>query len=325
VAEPLTFGIFPLGLAGSPDGVASGPPDDFEAVAAAFAELQGNGPTILPRMYVSWTGPDSTEAVLGQVAELAAAGLPWDLVLCYRDPSGSVSGWASFVARVVAEYGHRLAAVQVTGEPNLTGIPAAADGAYPGVRQALVTGVLTAAAAKRESGASAAIGFAVAPEVDPAASGFWAAVRDLGGSDFAAALDYAGLDMYPDVFGPPIGLDRLPGAVDWLLRIYRERDLARAGIPATVPIRVCENGWPTGPGRPEDTQADVLETILRTVHARRAELNVTHWELFTLRDADSSNEGLFYNFGILRDDYSRKPAFDRLRSLIAELGRGQSG
>jgi hypothetical protein len=298
---------------------------DFDVVPAPervrVAELQGDGPPIMPRMYVNWTGPPSTEAVLGQVAQYAALGLPWDLVLCYRDPSGSVPAWASFVSRVVAEHGHQLAAVQVTGEANLAGLPAAADGAYPAVREALVRGVLGAAAAKWESGASAAIGFAIAPEVDPAASGFWTAIRNLGGSDFAAALDYAGIDMYPDVFGPRFSLDRLPGAVDWLLRTYRERDLAGAGIPATVPIRICENGWPTGPDRPEETQADVFEAILRTVHELRDELNVTHWELFTLRDADSSKDGLFYRFGILRDDYSRKPAFGRLRTLIAELGR----
>ncbi len=317
MTEPLTFGIFPLGLAGSPDGVASGPPDDLDQIAAAAAELQGNGPPVMPRMYVNWTGPDRTDAVLAQVGEYAALALPWDMVLCYQDPSGSVAKWASFVARVVASHGHELAAIQVTGEPNLTSVPAAADGAYPAAREALVRGVLGAAAAKRESGATAAIGFAVAPEV----SGFWAAVRELGGSDFAAALDYAGIDMYPDVFGPRFGLDELPGAVDWVLRTYRERDLAGAGIPATLPIRICENGWPTGPGRPEQTQADVLETTLRTVHALRAELNVTHWELFTLRDADSSRDGLFYNFGVLRDDYLPKPAFARLRALIAELGR----
>jgi len=323
VVEPLSFGIFPLGLAGSADGVASGPPDDFEQVAAAAAELQGDGPPIMPRMYVNWTGPGSTEAMLRQVGEYAAFGLPWDMVLCYRDSSGSIAEWVSFVSAVVAGHGHELAAVQVTGEPNLAGMRFAADGAYPAVREALVSGVLGAAAAKRESGATAAIGFAVAPEVDPAASGFWAAVRDLGGSDFAAALDYAGIDMYPDVFGPRLGLDQLPAAVDWVLRTYRERDLAGAGIPATVPIRICENGWPTGPDRPARAQADVLETTLRTVHGLRAELNVTHWELFTLRDADSSRDGLFCNFGILRDDYSRKPAFGRLRALIAELGRPQ--
>jgi len=56
------------------------------------------------------------------------------------------------------------------------------------------------------------------------------------------------------------------------------------------------------------------------VHARSDELNVTHWELFTLRDADSSNHDLFHNFGVLHHDYSRKPAFDRLVGLFKELG-----
>jgi hypothetical protein len=55
------------------------------------------------------------------------------------------------------------------------------------------------------------------------------------------------------------------------------------------------------------------------VHARREELNVTHWELFTLRDADSSRDSLFHQFGVLRDDYSPKPAFERLRGLFREL------
>ena len=112
----------------------------------------------------------------------------------------------------------------------------------------------------------------------------------------------------------------MPGTVERLLRDFRERDLATAGIPASVPIRVCENGWPTGPDRPEEQQAVVLERIVRTVYALRAELNITHWELFTLRDADSSKDDLFHRFGILRSDYSRKPAFDTLRRLIAELG-----
>jgi hypothetical protein len=49
-------------------------------------------------------------------------------------------------------------------------------------------------------------------------------------------------------------------------------------IGAAMPIRICKNGWPTGPGRPEDRQAEVLDTVLRAVHARRHELNITHWE-----------------------------------------------
>lgn len=307
-------------MAGGPDGVAMGPPDDFEAIGQAFAELAGDGGSLLPRMYVVWSGPASSEVVLAQVVQLAAIGIPLDLVLCYRDPGGDVAAWTEFVAQVVARHGRALAAVQVTGEPNLTWAGTAADGAFPGARRALVQGVLAAAATKREVGATAAIGFAVVPDIDPAASGFWPEVRDTGGAPFAAALDYAGIDIYPDVFGPRIAPADLPTAVDRLLRDFRDRDLATAAVPASVPIRICENGWPTGPGRSEEQQAAVLERIIRTVHRVRAELNVTHWELFTLRDADSSRDDLFHRFGILRDDYSRKPAFYTLQKLIAELG-----
>jgi hypothetical protein len=320
MTAPLVFGVFPLGMAGGPDGLAVGPPDDFEAIGRAVSELQGDGHVLLPRMYVVWSGPGSTATVSGQVAQLAGIGVPLDLVLCYRDPAGDVAAWASFVSQVVARHGRELAAVQVTGEPNLTWAGAAADGAFPGALDALVQGVLAGAAAKRAAGATAAIGFAVVPDIDPAASGFWTGVRDSGGAEFAAAVDYAGIDIYPDVFGPRISPDQLPAAVERLLRDFRERDLATAGIAPSVPIRVCENGWPTGPDRPEEQQAIVLERIVRTVHALRADLNVTHWELFTLRDADSSKDDLFHRFGILRDDYSAKPAFHALRRLISELG-----
>lgn len=64
----------------------------------------------------------------------------------------------------------------------------------------------------------------------------------------------------------------------------------------------------------------MLEAIIRTLHRLRAELNVTHWQLFTLRDADSTKDDLFHQFGVLRSDYSPKPAFHTLRRLIAELG-----
>lgn len=80
----------------------------------------------------------------------------------------------------------------MTGEANLTGIPDAADGAFPRADEALVRGVLAAAAAKRDSGATAAIGFAVSPEVNPAGSTFWPAVARLGGPAFAAAVDMPG-------------------------------------------------------------------------------------------------------------------------------------
>jgi hypothetical protein len=319
----LEFGVFPLGIAGAPGGVASGPRDDHEAIDRALDGLRGDGPPLMPRMYVNWLGRWWNRTALAQVKRIAQApGPSCDLVLCYRDSSGNVEAWARFVARVVRDYGRQLAAVQVTGEANLTSIPDAADGAFPRAAEALVRGVLSAAEAKRATGATAAIGFAAAVEAAPDGNGFWTQVRNLGGTDFAAAIDYAGIDMYPDVFGPRIELARLPAAVTWMLRAFREQTLPIAGIPAGTPVRICENGWPTGPGRAESTQALVLEAMLRTVHGLRTELNVTHWELFTLRDANSSKDSLFHRFGVLRDDYSAKPAFGMLSDLFAELRQG---
>ncbi|HEY5196937.1 MAG TPA: hypothetical protein VIJ51_07910 [Solirubrobacteraceae bacterium] len=316
----LVFGAFPLGLAGSPDGVASGPPDDVERIAEAVTLLAGDGPSLLPRMYVNYAGPADRGRALAIIDRLAVVDVRWDLVLCYRDPAGEIDAWTGFVSEVVARHGHRLAALQVTGEANLKGIPAAADGAYPRAVDALISGVRAAAGAKRETGATAAVGFAAAFDPDPEAE-FWATLGSAGGASFVESLDYAGVDMYPDVFGPRIPPDELDAAVEWVLRHFRERSLPAAGIPASVPIRICECGWPTGPGRTEDAQAVALETIVRAVHRVRGELNITHWELFTLRDADTSKDGMFHHFGVLRDDYSPKPAFDVLRRLIAELGR----
>jgi len=317
--EPFAFGVFPFGLAGGPDGLASGPPDDFGHIRRLLRTLQGDGAPLLTRAYVGWSGSDATASALAQVTELLSTGLHWDLVLAYRDPQADIQGWAEFTARVVTEYGAHLDSIQVTGEANLTGIPDAGDGAYPCAAEALVHGVLGAAAAKERAGVPVAIGFAVVPEPDPAAGSFWPAVAELGGSAFAASIDYAGLDMYPDVFGGRIELGDLDASVDSILRMFRHHALPIAGIGSATAIRICENGWPTGPGRPEQRQAEVLDAVLRAVHARRRELNITHWELFALRDADSSRDSPFHQFGIVSDDYTPKPAFERLRQTIAEL------
>jgi len=87
----------------------------------------------------------------------------------------------------------------------------------------------------------------------------------------------------------------------------------------TIPIRITENGWATNSERPYDLQAKVLESVVRTIYDLREELNITHYELFGLRDADSSNDNFFYQFGIMRDDYTPKPAFEVYKHLIREL------
>jgi hypothetical protein len=321
VSDDFVFGVFPFGLAGSPDGLAAGPPDDFDQIHRLLRLLQGEGPELLARAYVGWFGADSGEGALSHIANLIDVGLAWDLVLAYRDKDGEVAAWSEFVCQVVTEFGDKLAALQITGEANLRGIPDAGDGAYPRAVEALVGGITAAADAKSAAARPVPVGFAVVPERNPADGSFWPELAAHCGRTFPACVDYIGLDMYPDVFGGRVEDAQLEGTVDALLRSLREEALPVAGIGAATPIRICESGWPTGPDRVEARQAEVLDRVLRAVHLRRHELNITHWELFALRDADSSRDGPFYRFGVVRDDYTPKPAFDRLRRTIAELRR----
>lgn len=317
--KSFTIGVFPLGLSGGPDGVAAGPPDDFEQMGIAMKWLQGDGESLLIRWYIIWTGAESTEGALQHIGQMASIPASWDMVLCYRDPRGDVNAWIDFVELVVTRYGNHLSNVQVTSEVNLVALPEAANGSSPRAIEALVKGVIAAGRAKRESDRNASIGFAVVPEIDPHSGTFWPSLAKLGGTEFVDSLDYVGLDMYPDVFGGRIVKNELASATEQLLRSFREIALPIAGIGPNVPIHICETGWPTGPERSEEHQSFAIETVLRTAYANRFVLNVTHWELFTLRDADSSKDNIFYQFGILRDDYSPKPAFERLCQVLAEL------
>ncbi|MFD8595225.1 hypothetical protein ACFV1L_09510 [Kitasatospora sp. NPDC059646] len=313
------FGIYPGALLGDERGIVHPVrPDDPRLVAEALDELQGAEEEFLVRVYRSFAStvaapaqtPDGWEAYLGR------PGRKVDLVLQFREPTGSRDGWEAYVRGQVRELGARLGSVQICEEPNAD-LPVL-DGSVPGVREALVAGVVAAKEEVRALGLTAAVGFNAVPTLGPDAP-FWDALGELADRRFLDALDYVGLDFFPDVFRP-VPAERLADAVAWVLHGFRHGDLPRAGIGAGVPIRIAENGWPTGPGRTEQAQARALETVVRAVAGRAAELNVEGYTLFALRDADSRGGSLFHGFGLLRDDHSRKAAFATYRGLIAELG-----
>jgi hypothetical protein len=117
----------------------------------------------------------------------------------------------------------------------------------------------------------------------------------------------------------PVPFDQLRSAIEGVLTHFRNVSLATGGIPASLPIRITENGWPTGPDRPLERQAAVLETIVRTVYDLRHSLKITHYTFFSLRDLGGDGIGLS-EFGLVRADYTPKPAFETYRRLVAELG-----
>ena len=93
------------------------------------------------------------------------------------------------------------------------------------------------------------------------------------------------------------------------------------GAGRAVPLRIEETGYPTGPGRPDEAaQATALRQIVNAAAAYRGAYNLTDLRWFGLRDNNSAGPDFQSFFGLLRDDYTPKPAFGAYRELIARRG-----
>lgn len=310
----MIFGIYPGGALGDDQGrILTGRPDDPAAVREALDDLGVS----LVRGYRAYTGGEREPSTPEHVEQYVRPGRRLDLVLQYQSPTGDVDGYAAWVREAVARHGRDVATLQITEEANVVGNPAL-DGNYPRVREAIVAGVLAAKDEARTRGLDLRVGFNTTVLFGPSAS-FVTELTALGGPEFTTALDYVGLDLFPDVFRP-VPLDELAETVTGLLAYHREQILGAAGVGADVPIHITENGWPTGPDRTEEQQAQVLETVVTGVMNAAGRHNVGAYAHFSLRDADSGGDGLFHRFGLMDDRYAEKPAFRAYRALVAEHG-----
>jgi hypothetical protein len=331
----LVFGVYPGGAAGTvgPSGVVK--PEVPTLRMAALEELRAPGRPFVLRLYALYTGAGglSAEAQVGQEIETyGQAGLQTELVLCYRPAGGGsaadVSGFVGFVDDAVRSLGPLpgFTSLQVTNEANQGGSPNTSDGFYPSAADALIAGVLAAKRQIRREGVKRiAVGFNWANANDPAEGSFWRYLGRHGGRRFVNALDWVGVDVFPGTWGPQLG----PGGIasgtaafmDTALRRLRSTYMPLAGIPRSVPLRVTENGYPTGPARSEATQIAVMKASIQTVYRGRRTYNVTGYRWFDLRDADSSSPSFESQYGLMRDDYSPKPAFGVYRALVAQFSR----
>ncbi|PGS56324.1 hypothetical protein [Bacillus sp. AFS041924] len=318
----LTFGIYPLSVAGTPIGLAIGPEDNYEKISSAIKELKGNAKQLLPRMYAVYMGPETEEKVFSALNRYKNAGLLGDLTIgCLMDPSLSLDYWLNFVRKVIKGYGIYLDSIQITNEPNLSFM----DGSKPYVIEALVQGVIIAQEEIKKSNLTIKIGFGSVPEGEKTIPHFWEKLMKIGGDELIRSIDYVGHNFYVDVFEEPLEIEEIAASVENILRKFRET-LNRIGFPFELPIHITENGWPTGKNpfiqieRTYAKQTVVLEKVIRTVYRLRQELNITHYEFFGLRDADSSKDDLFHQFGIMKDDYTPKPAYFTYQKLVNELG-----
>jgi hypothetical protein len=118
----------------------------------------------------------------------------------------------------------------------------------------------------------------------------------------------------------PIPPANLAALVQGLLEEHRRNHLGPAGL-GHLPLMITEHGWPTGPGRTCERQAEVLRTVIDVMAHHAGALDITGYIHHTLRDARSAGSGIFCQFGLMTDDYAPKPAFYVYRDLISTLSR----
>jgi hypothetical protein len=339
VAKPgprLRFGITPAGEAGA---IGAPVPVTPGTKAQTLAALRGlrppNAPFVLRLNRFFWSlRSDGFHEFLRRARGYTHRGYLVELQLRYHPDErqeGRIDRWLRFVRNVTRVFGRnpRVVGLQIANEVNFYPIaPDASDSSFEGAQEALVRGVVAAQRVKRNRGyAQLGIGFNWAYRADPnREANFWGYLRDHGGRAFRRAVDWVGLDAYPGTVFPPVeppGGER-NGIVAAMSQL-RQCFMPIAGLGPEVPVHVEENGWPTGPGRSEARQEAALREMVGAVSEFRGTYNVTEYRWFDLRDHNSASQNFQQHYGLLRDDYTPKPAYGVYRNLVRRLSRSRPG
>ena len=317
----MTFGIYAGSVAGTETDLAIGKEDDPQLILHALTQLSSPDKIFLLRGYIHYLG----EGRLGyeapeNIEQYANENRRLDIVTCYRSPKYDESDWIKSVIKIINRYKNRLSTIQITEEPNLK-TAFAGDGSFENIEKALLTGVVTAKKEIEKQQLKVKVGFNAIPSFNPA-DNFWNIVGNDEFKNLREAVDYVGLDFYPDVFRP-VALDGQPNDLEQsvvnVLRHFRNVNLKTGNISLSVPIHITENGWATGENRTYERQAQVIEKVIKTILSIKDELNIDTYEVFALRDTDTSNQNIFYQFGLLNDDYLPKPAFKIFQQFVKEI------
>ena len=331
--RPVNFGITP-GIAGSAGvGQGTAAPVKRAAELDALRSLEPGGRTLVLRLNrLFWDGgPKLIGRFARRVDRYAKAGFKSEIQVRYHPPEGkegNLRAWRRFVRRAVRRLGRRpsVTGFSITNEINFPVSPNTSDGSYDRALEAMVRGMIAADRVLRRRGrAGVELGFSVAwrylPESD---AKLWEDLGGLATPPFRRALDYVGLQVYPGLVWPPA---ELPGRsagyeVAEALTLIRDCYMPKAGLGREVDLWVSENGYATKPlVNSEAGQAEKLRSTAEWVAGQVRTLGVSDYRYFNLRDNDSDGADLFSQVGLLRDDYSPKPAFGELRRAIRKYGR----
>lgn len=323
----IEFGIGPR-LAGEAGAAQTTPavPEVLAERDAALLKLKGKGPlrVRLNRLFES-DGAAGIAEFRKMALRYSRLGIDVELQVRYHPTpaqEGDMRAWLAYVKQVVRAFGpiKHVVALQITNEVNLTFSPNTSDGAYENAVKALVLGVPAAKnEARRRGFDQLQTGFNYSWRYGPSDAAFWREVGATGGKRLRAATDWVGLDAYPGTFIPFTVVDPGDALLEAIAQV-RECFMPMAGFGRGMPIHLEEVGYPTGSGRSEQTQAATLTSFVKAVNRYRGTYNVTAFNWFGLRDNNSAGPNFQSFFGLLRDDYSPKPAFGEYRRLIRRFG-----
>ncbi|HVF77214.1 MAG TPA: hypothetical protein VNA28_02865 [Solirubrobacteraceae bacterium] len=325
----LRFGIYPWGSVGCLNQCSPPVAENATKALSAVKRLKGTR-AFVAHIFAEYNGGSnaSADGLVKEAAWWGSNGLKVAAVLRYRPQStGSPAGYQDWVrtqARRLAALPGTLS-IQIANEPT-NPAAGAGDGSYPGVIEAIASAV---PAAREEVVAAGRqdilIGFNWDSGLPPATTEpFWSALKTAGGAAFTQAVGFVGVNIYPGTWTPPLSSKAPTTSQIWdvmysTLHSLRHRHMVAAGVPQAA-IIIGETGYPTSAKRSAATQERMLKTIIEAADRARTAYGVTDLYGFGLRDARSASGLMEDGYGVLRDDYTAKPAFNTLRSLIAQIG-----
>ena len=211
--------------------------------------------------------------------------------------------------------------LQITNEVNISFCPNTSDGAYANAVEALARGVPAAKREARRRGYDQlTTGFNYAWRFGDSDADFWRAVGEAGGERLRRATDWVGVDAYPGTFIPPAVTE--PGDSTCSRRLPRYASATCRSPASVVGRRSTSRSSATRPAPAEARRRRPPRSggSYGRCTDYRGTYGITTANWFGLRDNNSAGPNFQSYFGLLRDDYSPKPAFDAYRRLIRRLG-----
>ena len=331
-APPLGFGINPAGFAGALGPPVAETPEDPAKTLAALSRLRPpHAPFTLRLNRLFWSDHGAGITRFARLARhYIRHGYRVEVQVRYHPDAkqeGRIGAWVDYVKRVTRRLGsiRGVTGLQITNEVNFLPIaPDASDSSFAGARDALIRGVEAAHRVVRSRHLrQVTIGFNWAYTNTPAnETGFWSYLQDHGGERFVRGPRLGRARRLPGHLLPadradPDGLCGRNGQRDErAARLLHADGRARRRHPDPRRGERLANGpRPNGgqAGRRAAADGEGGQPTSAATTASRSTAGSTS------ATTNTSSTNFQHHYGLLRDDYTKKPAFGVYRRLVAKL------